>query len=251
MMIWAFVGCAILNLVLKGIAINYPREVSRKFAHTATHPNSNQVTPSVVAKTQIGMDSSGDYFNISSTLKKGVYWTGTKLFDEAHTRRSINFRQDVLCFHDGPEYNSFGGCFVKHKESYRIHERPLRSTTDFCSSKGLCRRNTTFVISHNIKYIFEDRYSLRELIKVFRPECPLPIVKGASKNLTIAIIFQGPGKREVLMKPIYCTVTGFFRKMAPFGYADQNHMYITAEFPVVVDNQIDGIYTVVNPEAIA
>ncbi|KAJ9075428.1 hypothetical protein DSO57_1036226 [Entomophthora muscae] len=84
---------------------------------------------------------------------------------------------------------------------------------------------------------------------MFQPECPLRIFRGASKNFTVPISFRGPGKREVLMKPIYCTVTGFFRPLSSPGSPDQSQIYVTAEFPVVVDNKIDGLYTVLDPEA--
>ncbi|KAJ9064454.1 hypothetical protein DSO57_1030436 [Entomophthora muscae] len=179
--------------------------------------------------------------NLPQELGEQLHWTGKGDFSKAH--RSVTTAKPQFpytCTQNAILRNNSGACFVKNIEGYMISNF-IHHSPPFTCKKRMCTITATFNLSNTIPF---NNLSPENVLEITKPTSVLELAYPTNKkNLTISQTFIGPGTRVILLKPIFWLVTGMYLSTVPLGFPESNPTYVTAEFLMLANGQIDAIYS--------
>ncbi|KAJ9071015.1 hypothetical protein DSO57_1001263 [Entomophthora muscae] len=248
---WICVAVASVVMALKSITAWLRKDQKSPVTQSSLKAVINLTRPvresRMIRATESHIYSAGFYgLDLPQELGEQLHWTGKGDFSKAHRiQDTANPRHPYTCTPDVLAQNSFGACFVKNVEGYRIHSYIHRSPPFTCKIR-MCTITAIFNLSNIIPF---NNLSPENVLEIIQPINVLELAYPANKTtLTISQPFIGPGTRNILLKPIFWSVTGMYLPTFPLGHSERNQTYVTAEFLMLDNGQIDAIYMLNEPK---
>ncbi|KAJ9077081.1 hypothetical protein DSO57_1020062 [Entomophthora muscae] len=250
---WTCVAIVSVLLIFKSGTVlqNKNKHVGSGEAMKQAHLKQNNLTslvpgPQNRRAARLLFKSQGNYgFNLPQELGQHLHWTGNGNFSDSHNCEDIAHPQlSYTCTPDALMQNSFGACFVKSGEGYRIPRSMYRSSPFTCK-KRMCTITATFSLSNTIPF---NNLLPKNVLEIIKPTNVLELAYPTNKTtLTISQPFLGPGTRVILLKPIFWLVKGMYLPTVPLGFPESNSTYVSAQFLMLVNGRIDAIYALHTP----
>ncbi|KAJ9052728.1 hypothetical protein DSO57_1031355 [Entomophthora muscae] len=249
---WIMVVASVIYLVVRIASLSIVSAPIRHFTAQRRRPF-KEPKANWATITEVGVDVRRDHnvpgffqFTLPGRCEAKFIWSGAPLsFIDYHSYQPPTNPYRISCEYLHSDKKT-GGCFVKYMEGYNATSL-IRSPPTTCNRPGLCYVSATFLVAPTTSDNFISPLTFEHLLSMSEIDPLRSIITQTEPfNQTITLSFEGPGTREIWFKPIFWSVTGIYRAIKP---EDTNgiQVHVSLNFLLVVANQSDAMYSLVDP----